>query len=86
MVQQGLVIIGGGGHAAVVAEAAALGSPAIGLAGFLDDSDRAVVAEWAAAFCAQGYDIKGFTRLGGLESLGAASTAESDRIALGMLE
>ena len=84
--EQGVVIIGGGGHAAVVAEAAALGGGSVALAGFLDDSERAVVAEWAAAIRAQGHDIKGFARLGGLESLAAIGPRRGWIIAVGGID
>jgi sugar O-acyltransferase (sialic acid O-acetyltransferase NeuD family) len=78
-----VVIIGGGGHAAVVAEAAVLGGMA--LAGFLDDSERAAVAEWAVAIRAQGHDLKDFKKLGGLESLSRISPEQGWIIAVGEL-
>lgn len=84
MQQPEIVIIGGGGHAAVVAEAAALvGRP---LAGFLDDAERPILVEWAAAFRSQDADFKGLTKFGGLESLAAISPRRSWIIALGAIE
>lgn len=78
-----LVIIGGGGHATVVAEAARLAGHQ--LAGFLDDEAHPDVADWSISAESQGLDIKGFTHLGRLGSLAAIAPSQAWIIAVGGL-
>lgn len=84
MQQPDIVLIGGGGHAAVVAEAAALAG--LPIAAFLDDAERPALADWSAAYRAQDHDFKGLTRLGRLDSLAAISPRRSWIIALGSID
>jgi sugar O-acyltransferase (sialic acid O-acetyltransferase NeuD family) len=86
-VKEGLVIIGGGGHAAVVAEAAALrGAGAPILAGYLDDAECPAIAEWAAAMRTQSPVTNEFTRNGGLQSLAGIGPGRGWIIAVGGIE
>lgn len=78
MSNRGLIIVGGGGHATVVAEAAALSGR--GLFGFFDDSPEPALIHWAAVLHSATPE-KGsgsLRRLGRLEDFAAAIAAGTE--------
>jgi UDP-perosamine 4-acetyltransferase len=56
------------------------------LAGFLDDSERPVIGEWAVAMRSQDHLLQGFTRLGGLKSIAEAGAERGWIVGVGGIE